>query len=100
MKIGLRQDFMTSAMLVMAVPIEQFPDNRQLTLWSSCSTTISLLWNHTFGEPRRDHRVLDGFPMATLTLRTLLSWMWMTSPLWDEKRSRHSRPALWLTHQV
>ena len=44
MKIGLRQDFMTSAMLVMAVPIEQFPDNRQLTLWSSCSTTIALLW--------------------------------------------------------
>ena len=53
----------------------------------------------TFGEPRRDHRVLDGFPMATPALSTLLSWMWMTS-LWDEKRARHSRPALWLTHQV
>ena len=37
--------------------------------------------DHTFGEPHRDHRVLDGFPMATLTVRTLLSWMWMTSPL-------------------
>ena len=44
MKIGSRQFFMTSAMLVMAFPIEQFPDNRQLTLWSSCSTTIALLW--------------------------------------------------------
>ena len=44
MKIGLRLVFMTSAMLVMAVPIEQFPDNHQLTLWSSCSTTIALLW--------------------------------------------------------
>ena len=39
MKINLRQDFMTSAVLVMAGPIELFPDNRQLTLWSSCSTT-------------------------------------------------------------
>ena len=29
---------MTSAVLVMAGPIEPFPDNRQLTLWSSCST--------------------------------------------------------------
>ena len=81
MKIKLRQVFMTSAMLVMAVPIAQFPDNRQLTLWSSCSTTIALFVVQTFGEPHRDHRVLDGFPMATLTVRTLLSWMWMTSPL-------------------
>ena len=48
MKINLRQDFMTSAMLVIAVLIEQFPDNRQLTLWSSCSTTIALFfWPHT-----------------------------------------------------
>ena len=33
---------MTSSVLVMAGPIELFPDNRQLTLWSSCSTTIAL----------------------------------------------------------
>ena len=95
MKINLRQDFMTSVVLVIAGPIELFPDNRQLTL-------IKLFDDHcpfvaSLGEPRRDHRVLDGFPMATLTLRTR---MWMTSPLWDEKRARHSRPALWLTHQV
>ena len=44
MKINLRQDFMPSAVLVIAGPIELFPDNRQLTLWSSCSTTISLSW--------------------------------------------------------
>ena len=41
MKIGLRQDFMPSAVLVMAGPIELLSDNRQLTLWSSCSTTIA-----------------------------------------------------------
>ena len=44
MKINFRQDFMTSAVLVMAGPIELFPDNRQLTLWSSCSTTIAFSW--------------------------------------------------------
>ena len=43
---------MTRAMLVMAVPIEQFPDNRQLTLWSSCSTTIAL-----FGASHSANRV-------------------------------------------
>ena len=44
MKINLRQDFMPGAVLVMAGPIGLFPDNRQLTLWSSCSTTIALSW--------------------------------------------------------
>ena len=44
MKINLRQDFMPSAVLVIAGPIELFPDNSQLTLWSSCSTIISLSW--------------------------------------------------------
>ena len=39
MKINLGQDFMPSAV---PGPIELFPDNRQL--WSSCSTTIALLW--------------------------------------------------------
>ena len=53
MKINLRQVFMPSAVLVIAGPIELFPDNRQLTLWSSCSTTISLSCAVTFGEPRR-----------------------------------------------
>ena len=35
---------MPSAVLVMAGPIELLPDNRQLTLWSSCSTTIAFSW--------------------------------------------------------
>ena len=95
MKINLRQDFMTSAVLVMAGPIELFLDNRQLTLWSSCSTTIALSW-----ASHSANRVDTTEHWTVLTLRTLLSWMWMTSPLWDEKRARHSRPAPWLTHQV
>ena len=33
-----------SAVLVIVGSIELFPDNRQLTLWSSCSTTISFSW--------------------------------------------------------
>ena len=40
---------------------------------------------HTFGEPRRDHRALDGPPLATLTLRTLFVVRWMTRPVYDEK---------------
>ena len=44
MKIGLRQNFMPSAVLVMADPIELLPDTRQLTLWSSCSATIAFSW--------------------------------------------------------
>ena len=39
-----KQDFMPSAVLIMAGPFELLPDNRQLTLWSSCSTTIALSW--------------------------------------------------------
>ena len=72
-------------MLVMAVPIGTV--SRQ----SSADALVKLFddhcpfVDHTFGEPHRDHRVLDGFPMATLTVRKLLSWMWMTSPLWDVK---------------
>ena len=91
---------MTSAMLVIAVT------DRTVSRQSSADALVKLFDDHcpfmglTLGEPRRDHRVLDRFPMATLTLRTLLSWMLMTRPLWDEKRARHSRPALWLTHQV
>ena len=97
MKINLRQDFMRAG--------HCWPD-RTVSGQSSADALVKLFDDHfpfvglTFGEPRRNHRVLDGFPMATLTLRTLLSWTWMTSPLWDEKRARHSRPALWLTHQV
>ena len=63
MKINLRQDFMTSAMLVIAVLIEQFPDNRQLTLWSSCSDDQS-----TVG--REEGTVQQTSPMAhTSSLR-------------------------------
>ena len=41
-QVEVPQLLMTSAVLVMAGPIELFPDIRQLTLWSSCSTTIAL----------------------------------------------------------
>ena len=51
---------MPSAVLVIAGPIELFPDKRQMTLWSSCSTKISLSVGLTLGEPRRGDRVLDG----------------------------------------
>ena len=44
MKIGLRQDFLPCAALVEVGQIELLPDNRQLTLWSCCSTTIALWW--------------------------------------------------------
>ena len=81
------------------------PD-RTVSRQSSADALVELFDDHcpfvglTLGEPRRDHRVLDSFPMATLTLRTLLSLTWMTHPLWVEKTARHSRPALWHTNQV
>ena len=73
--------------------------DRTVSRQSSADALVKLFDDHfpfvglTLGEPRRDHRVLDGFQMTTLSMRTLLSWTWMTSPLWDEKRARHSRPA-------
>ena len=52
---------MPSDVLVKAGLIELFPDHRQLTLWSSCSTTIAFSWASHSANRVETTELLDGF---------------------------------------
>ena len=63
------------------------------------STTIALSWA-TLSENRVETAEYKTvfLQMSTLTLRTLLSWTWMTRPLWDEKWARTAQQTCHLAH--